>query len=470
MSADVVSDLDRFFNANSGRIRDELFQLLRIASVSTRPEHAPDVARAAEWLAGSLRTAGMSVEVHATAGHPIVLGEWRGAPAGAPTVLVYGHYDVQPAEPLGEWDSPPFEPSVRKGRVYARGATDDKGQLFIHVKAIEAWLRTRGALPVNVVFLVEGEEETGSEHLVPFLRQHVERLRCDAVVVSDSAMFAPGLPALLTSLRGMAYFRIAVAGPDTDLHSGSYGGAVVNPVTVLARILASLHDEDGRVAVAGFYDRCREWPAELRQQVAGLPFDEDAFRDEAAVPELGGEAGYSTLERLWMRPACDVHGIIGGYTGAGTKTVLPARASASLSCRLVADQDPAEIDRLFRAHVQRVAPPGVRVRLDLVHASPAWQARLEGPLLAAARRALAATFEREPVLVGEGASIPVIGDFDRIFGAPVLLLGFGLPGENAHGPNEWLDLGNFERGLRTVARLWAELVAGDFPLTGPRSP
>ncbi|HYH44052.1 MAG TPA: M20/M25/M40 family metallo-hydrolase, partial [Thermoanaerobaculia bacterium] len=279
-----AADLDTFFRDNAARIRAELCEFLRIPSVSTQPEHRADLERAAEWLAGSLRSAGLSAEIHPTAGHPVVLGEWRGA-AGAPTVLIYGHYDVQPAEPLALWQSPPFEPAERDGRLYARGATDDKGQLFLHVKALQAHLATRGTLPVNVLFLAEGEEEIGSPHLTSFIELHATRLRCDAVVISDSAMFAPGLPALLSSLRGMAYFQIDVHGPAGDLHSGSYGGAVVNPAMALARILATFHDADGRVAIPGFYDAVRAWPPELRRQVAELPFDDGQFRAEAAVPE-----------------------------------------------------------------------------------------------------------------------------------------------------------------------------------------
>ncbi len=460
MTATVPDDLDAFFDANAARLRAELLDFLRIPSVSARAEHRPDVERAAEWLAGSLRAAGLAAEIYPTAGHPIVLGEWRRAPAGAPTVLIYGHYDVQPAEPLELWDSPPFEPALRDGRIYARGATDDKGQLFLQVKALEAHLATRGELPVNVVLVAEGEEEIGSVHLRPFLERHADRLRTDAVVISDSAMFAPGLPAILSSLRGMAYFQIDVHGPAGDLHSGSYGGAVVNPATALARILATLHDADGHVAIPGFYDQVREWPAELREQMAGLPFDDQQFREEAGVTHLGGEAGYTTLERLWTRPTCEVHGLLSGYTGEGAKTVLPASAMAKVSCRLVSDQDPAEIDRLFRAHVERVAPAGVRVEVQYFVGGPAWRANLEGRLFEAAGRALVATFGREPVIVGDGGSIPVVNDFERIFEAPVLLLGFGLPGENAHAPNEWLSVDNFERGLRTVAVLWEELGRG----------
>lgn len=447
-----MNDLNAFFESNAERHRAELFELLRIPSVSTRSEHRPDIERAAEWLAASMRSAGLSAEIHPTAGHPIVLGEWRGAP-GAPTVLIYGHYDVQPAEPFDLWTSPPFEPALRDGRIYARGATDDKGQLFLHVKALEAHLKTRGTLPVNVVLLVEGEEEGGGGHLVPFVERHADRLRCDAVVISDGTMLAPGIPAFCCSLRGMAYFQIDVQGPEGDLHSGTYGGAVVNPATALARILATLHDDKGHVAVPGFYDRVREWKVEA-------PFDEAAFRQEARVTALGGEAGYTALERLWARPTCEVNGLLSGYTGEGAKTVIPAKAMAKVSCRLVPDQDPWEIERLFREHVERVAPPGVKVEMTLFHGSPAWRASLDHPVFDAANRALAATFGRTAVIAGDGGSLPIVGDFERILKAPVLLLGFGLPGENAHAPDEWLSVENFEKGMRTAAVLWEELGRG----------
>jgi acetylornithine deacetylase/succinyl-diaminopimelate desuccinylase-like protein len=453
----VPSDLDRYLSAHAERIRNELFELLRIPSVSARSEHDGDTRRAAEWIAESLRSAGLTCTVHQTAGHPIVVGEYRGAPAGAPTVLVYGHYDVQPAEPLELWTSPPFEPTVRDGRVYARGSVDDKGQLFLHIKALEAHLAARGRLPVNVIVLAEGEEEVGSEHLASFIETHTDLLKCDGVVISDSSMFAPGLPSVLSSLRGLAYLQIDVQGPAQDLHSGSYGGAVVNPAMALARILATLHDADGRIAIPGFYDRVREWPAHVREQMRTLPFDGETFRAETGAPSLGGEKGYSILEQLWTRPTCEVNGLLSGYTGEGAKTVLPARAMAKVSCRLVPDQDPADVERLMQQHVSRVAPAGVTVTVTALHGGRPWRAELGGPLFDAARRALAAAFGREPVITGEGGSIPVVGDFERILGAPVLLMGFGLPGENAHAPDEWLSEENFTLGMRAVATLWDEL-------------
>ena len=448
-----------WFAANQRAATAELFEFLRIPSISARSEHKADVARAADWLAEQLVVAGLTAEVLPTEGHPIVLGEWRGAGANAPTYLVYGHYDVQPVEPLELWTSPPFEPSVRDGRIYARGSVDDKGQLYLHVKALQAHLVTHGKLPVNVIVLAEGEEEVGSEHLSAFVEQHAKRLACDGVIISDSAMFAPGLPSILFSLRGLAYLQIDIQGPAQDLHSGSYGGAVVNPATTLARIIASFHDEHRRVAVKGFYDKVVEWDDVVREQIRALPFREEDFREEAGSPALGGEAGYSTLERLWTRPTLEVNGLLSGYTGEGAKTVLPARAMAKVSCRLVPDQSPDEIAQLVTDHVRRMVPSEVTVTVTPLHHGRPWRATLEGPLFEAGRRALQRAFGREPVLTGEGGSIPVVGDFQRILGAPVLLMGFGLPGENAHAPDEWMAVENFEKGMQAAAYLWEELQA-----------
>jgi acetylornithine deacetylase/succinyl-diaminopimelate desuccinylase-like protein len=455
----LAKDLESFFATNESRARDELFDLLRIPSVSARSEHNADTARAADWVANALRKIGLMATIHPTKGHPIVVGEWRGAPAGAPTILVYGHYDVQPAEPLELWDSPPFEPAVRDGKIFARGSVDDKGQLYLHIKALEAHLTTRGALPVNVVVLAEGEEEVGSENLTEFIEQHTNLLKCDGVVISDSAMFAPGLPSILSSLRGLAYFQIDVQGPATDLHSGSYGGAVMNPAMALARILATMHDADGQIAIPGFYDKVKDWGADARSQIRGLPFDEDHLRDETGSPALFGEKGFSTLERLWMRPTCEVNGLLSGYTGEGAKTVLPAKAMAKVSCRLVPDQNPTEIEALMKAHVDRVKPAGVTVTVQHLHGGAPWRAELTGPLFDAAKRALKAAYAKDPVITGEGGSIPVVGDFQRILNAPVLLVGFGLPGENAHAPNEWMSEENYFKGMRAMAALWDELRA-----------
>jgi acetylornithine deacetylase/succinyl-diaminopimelate desuccinylase-like protein len=460
MPATLASDLARYLDDNDRRFHDELFDFLRIPSVSARSEYDADMQRAAKWVSDNLRTAGLDTEILPTPGHPVVLGEWRKAPAGAPTVLIYGHYDVQPAEPLDLWTSPPFEPTMRNGRIYARGSVDDKGQLFAHMKALEAHLGARGRLPVNVIVLAEGEEEVGSDNLEAFVTKHAKRLACDYVVISDSSMFAPGLPSILSSLRGLAYFQIDLEGPAGDLHSGSYGGAVVNPAMALARILATFFDANGHIAIPGFYDKVREWDPKIRAQIKALPFDEANFKKEVGVSALGGEAGYSTLEQLWSRPTCEVNGLLSGYTAEGSKTVLPAKAMAKVSCRLVADQNPAEIEKLMREHVARVAPAGVKVSIQMLHGGQPWSAELEGPLYDAAKRALNAAFGRDPVVIGEGGSIPVVSDFQRLLGAPVLLVGFGLPGENAHAPDEWFADENFTKGMRAMASLWDEIAAG----------
>jgi acetylornithine deacetylase/succinyl-diaminopimelate desuccinylase-like protein len=451
----IPSDLEDFLRKNDSRIHDELFDFLRIPSVSAKSEHNGDTKRAAEWVKSSLDKIGVPAKIYPTAGHPIVVGEWRKAP-GAPTVLIYGHYDVQPAEPLELWTSPPFEPAVRDGKIFARGSVDDKGQLFLHVKALEAHLATRKKLPVNVVVLAEGEEEVGSDHLAAFVEEQKNLLKADAVVISDSGMFAPGLPSILSSLRGLAYFEINVQGPAGDLHSGSYGGAILNPAMALARILATFHDKDGRIAIPGFYKKVREWDPKIRKQMRSLPFDDKTLMKETGVDALGGEKGYTTLEKLWIRPTCEVNGLLSGYTGEGAKTVLPAKAMAKVSCRLVPDQDPADIEKLMKAHVAKVAPKGVKVRVNALHGGRPWRAELNGPIYDAARRALRAAFGKEPVITGEGGSIPVVGDFQKILGAPVLLVGFGLPGENAHAPDEWMSDENFRLGMRAVATLWDE--------------
>jgi acetylornithine deacetylase/succinyl-diaminopimelate desuccinylase-like protein len=445
-----------YLQQNRERSLAELIELLRIPSISAKTEHKGDTAAAAEWLATRMRDIGLTVEVVPTAGHPVVLGEWRGAP-GAPTLLVYGHYDVQPPEPLDEWLSAPFEPTVRDGKLFARGSVDDKGQVYLHVKAVEAHLATSGSLPVNVVFLLEGEEEVGSPHLAEFLADNAERLRCDAVMISDTTMFAPGLPSITIGLRGLAYMEVRVQGPGTDLHSGVYGGAVVNPANTLAKIIAQLHDERGRVTVPGFYDKVREIDERERTVIRGLPFEEEGLRKEVGAPKLGGEEGYGPLERVWVRPTLDVNGLLSGYTGEGAKTVLPARAMAKVSMRLVPDQDHHEVERAFIDYVKSLAPEGVTVEVEALHGGQPWFAEPSGPVFEAARRALAKAYGREPVTIREGGSIPIVKAFEDTLGAPVVLIGFGLPGENAHAPNEWMSLDNFHQGAEAIAALYDEL-------------
>ncbi len=455
----IPADLAAWCDVNDARAQSELFDFLRIPSVSARTEHHADCVAAATFVAAALTRIGFTTTLETTPGHPVVVGEWRDAGTDAPTLLVYGHYDVQPAEPLELWTSPPFEPTVRDGRIYARGAVDDKGQLYLHIKALEAHLAVRGTLPVNVIVLAEGEEEVGSEHLEAFLQREQARLACDAVVISDSTMFAPGIPSILSSLRGMAYLEITVRGPAGDLHSGIYGGAVVNPAMALSRMLATMHDDTGRIAIPGFYDTVRPFPDAVRAQMRELPFSDDTLRHEVGVSALGGEPGYSTLERLWTRPTCEVNGLFSGYTGEGAKTVLPAVAMAKVSFRLVPDQEPVPVAALVRAHLQRVAPAGVTVHVEELHGGHPWRADLQGPIIEAGKRALLAAFGREPVITGEGGSIPVVGDFERILGAPVLLMGFGLPGENAHAPDEWISVDNFRLGIRAAATLLDEFAA-----------
>jgi acetylornithine deacetylase/succinyl-diaminopimelate desuccinylase-like protein len=447
--------LQAYLDANRDRFRDELFEFLRIPSVSARSEHRADTRRCAEWLMERMKEAGLDVSIHDTKGHPIVLGEWRGA-EGAPTVLIYGHYDVQPPEPLELWTSPPFEPDVRDGRIYARGSVDDKGQLYLHVKAIEAHLKVNGRLPVNVIVLAEGEEEVGSDNLMPFINQNVERLKADAIVISDSGMFAENMPTIGASLRGLAYFEIRVRAAKTDLHSGSYGGAVANPATALARIIAAFHDEKGHIQVPGFYDDVRTAP-EFLDQIRTLPFEDQTLIDETGAPELFGEEGYTTLERLWVRPTCEVNGLLSGYTGEGAKTVLPSHAMAKVSFRLVPDQDPHRVEELVEKFVRSVTPPGVEVDIEHLHGGRPWRAKLEGRLYEAGSRALTEAFGSDTVYAGEGGSIPIVPEFEEVLGAPVMLMGFGLPGQNAHAPDEWMSLEVYEKGALAAALLLDEL-------------
>lgn len=447
-----------YIDEHRQRFVDEVIAFLRIPSVSARSEHRTDMATCAEFLAARMRDAGVeNVEIIPTEGHPVVVGERLHAP-GRPTILFYGHYDVQPVDPLEEWQAPPFEPVIRDGRLYARGSADDKGQVYIHLKALEAYLRTAGELPVNLKFVIEGEEEVGSRNLEGVLRAHAERLRCNAVLISDTPMLKPDVPSICVGLRGLAYFEIRVAGPKQDLHSGSYGGAVVNPANALAQIIAAMRDEKGRITIPHFYDRVKPLSAQEKRSLDSLPFREEEFRDEVGVPSLGGgEEGFGLLERIWARPTLDVNGFLSGYTGEGSKTIIPARAMAKVSARLVPDQDPDEIIDLFESHVRALAPRGVRLEILRLHGAHPWSEDPTGPLFQAAARALKRAFGREPVFTREGGSIPVVPLFQRIFGARCLLLGFALPGCNAHSPNEWISLDLYHKGIHTVAALYEEL-------------
>jgi len=432
-------------------------ELLRIPSVSTDSRHAGDVRRAAEWVRRRLKSAGCTKsELHETPKHPIVYGEWLGAP-GAPTMLVYGHYDVQPVDPLELWSTPPFEPVVRDGKIFARGASDNKGQFLAHVNALEAHLQSHGGCPVNLKFLIEGEEEIGSPNLDAFIARNRKRLACDVAVVSDSAMFAKGLPAICYGLRGLAYLEVQVRGTDRDLHSGSFGGAVINPANALVSLLASLKDNRGRVAVPGFYERVRRLRPAERKAFARLPHSDTRYKRSIGAPELYGEAGYTTLERIWTRPTLDINGIWGGFTGEGAKTVIPAEAHAKISMRLVPDQTPKEIARKVRAHFRKTVPRSVRISVRELHGGAAWVTSTDQPALRAAERALERAFGRKPVLVREGGSIPIVADLDRRLKVPIVLMGLGLNDDNLHAPDEKMELDNFYRGIAASAFLMEEL-------------
>ena len=452
----VVSKVDKYLAANSERRLGELKKFLRIPSVSADSRHKADVRKAADFVLSQFRSSGLDAELVKTAGHPIVYGSWLEA-AGAPTVLVYGHYDVQPPDPLDAWDSPPFSPTVRGGKIFARGATDDKGQVFTHFKSIEAWMKVVGALPVNVKFIVEGEEEVGSNNLDLFLKKRKKQLAADVAVISDTSQFAPGVPAITYGLRGIVACEVAVEGPNQDLHSGIFGGAIANPVNVLSRLIAGLHDSQGRVQIPGFYDDIPALAEDERRRLAALPFDEAQFLDELGVNAAWGEAGFSTLERRWARPTCDVNGITGGYQGEGPKTIVPARASAKITCRLVPNQHPEKIADALHARLRELCPCGVKLEFQTWHGCPPFAFDPDSRYMGAAKKAIAAAFGVDPVLIREGGSIPVVASFQRLLGLDTLLLGWGQDSDNLHGPNEHFHLADFHRGTRASARLWCEL-------------
>ena len=450
-----------FINVNRDRYVDELKEYLAIPSISALPQHKDDVRRCAEWTAEEMRRIGLqNVSLEETPGHPIVYGEWLGA-EGAPTILFYGHYDVQPVDPLNLWTSPPFEATVRDGEIYARGSADDKGQVFMHFKAVEAHLKQNGRLPVNMKFLIEGEEEVGSANLDNFVNARKDQLKADVVVISDSPMFDRGIPSICYGLRGLAYFQIDVRGTRSDLHSGSFGGAVANPAMVLAQILAQMKDRSGRIKIPGFYDDVVELRPEERAEFAKLPFNEKKYRQELGAPKLFGETGYTTLERVWARPTFEVNGVLSGFTGEGAKTVIPAVAMAKVSMRLVPNQDPAKVAKLFEDYLNKVAPSSVEVKLTRMHGGKPWMTAFDNPFVQAAGRAIEKGFGQRPVFNREGGSIPVVATFQEELGLPCVLFGVGLPDENAHAPDEKLDLGNFHNGIIASAFLYQEI--GDLP-------
>jgi acetylornithine deacetylase/succinyl-diaminopimelate desuccinylase-like protein len=456
MATTSVTD---FIHTNRDRYVQELKQYLAIPSISALPQHAGDVRRCAEWTADEMRRIGLEqVSLVETGGNPIVYGEWLHAP-GAPTILFYGHYDVQPVDPVDLWESPPFEATIRDGELYARGAADDKGQVFMHFKAIEAHMKQAGRLPVNLKVIIEGEEEVGSVNLDKFVHEQKQRLKADVVVISDSAMFDRGVPSICYSLRGLVYFQIDVRGTLSDLHSGLFGGAVVNPNMALAQMLAQMKDKGGRVKIPGFYDAVRPLEDAERTAWKSLPFNERQYRKGLGAPKLFGESGYTTLERVWARPTFEVNGMLGGFTGEGAKTVIPAVAMAKVSMRLVPNQDPDVIAGLFEAYVKKVAPKSVEVKVTRMHGGHPWITSYDNPYVQAASRAIEQGFGKPPVFCREGGSIPVVFTFQKALEVPSVLFGVGLPDENAHAPNERLDLGNFHNGIVASAILYEEIAS-----------
>jgi acetylornithine deacetylase/succinyl-diaminopimelate desuccinylase-like protein len=445
-----------YVRANRGRYLDELTAWIACESISAQPAHAPDVRASAETAAARLRAAGLTGEVLETGGHPVAYGEWLGAP-GAPTILIYGHHDVQPADPYDLWISPPFAATVRDGKLYGRGSVDDKGQVLMHVAALEAHLRVAGRLPLNVKVVIEGEEEIGSPNFEPFLARERERLACDAVVVSDTAVFAEDVPSLTVSLRGLVHWEVTVRGPAGDLHSGYFGGVVRNPLEALAGMLAALKDGDGRVVVPGFYDGVRALTETERAVYARLPYDAAAEARALGVDELFGEAGYTPLERMWLRPTLELNGMYGGYQGEGGKTIVPSFARAKLSARLVPAQEPAHVKRVVTEYLQQIAPSGVRVEIESAGDVRAVETSHDHPAVAAAARAMERGFGKPPVFIGTGGTIGPVSSFDRILGLPQVLIGVGLPDDAIHAPNEKFDLTQFYGGIETMTYLYDEL-------------
>jgi acetylornithine deacetylase/succinyl-diaminopimelate desuccinylase-like protein len=438
---------------------NELKEFLRIPSVSAKSEHKPDIEKAASWVAEKLRGAGLeNIQITPTKMHPLVYAESLRAP-GKPTILFYGHYDVQPAEPLELWTSPAFEPTVRGGNLFARGSVDDKGQVHIHIKALEALQRTNGKLPLNVKVMIEGEEEVGSVNLWDFVREHRAQLKADALVVSDTSMLAKGVPSVTYGLRGLNYYEIEIAGAAQDLHSGVFGGAVPNPITILAETIAKLHDKNFRVAVPSFYDDVDELSREERKALNALPWKEKEFRKTVGAPALCGEKGYSIVERLWTRPTLELNGIWGGYIGEGAKTVIPSKAYAKLSTRLVPRQNPAKIAKLVERQIRKLLPPSVRCKFQVLSTGKPWVAPYTHPIFQKAIHALEAGFGKKAVFIREGGSIPFVTQMHDTFKVPCVLLGFGLPDENAHAPDEHIALENYFGGIKSVALFYDQLAA-----------
>ncbi len=440
-----------FIRNNKENYINELNEFLKIPSISTLPENKDDMLKCAQFVSGKLKNAGMSrVEIFKTEGHPIVYGEWLGAP-GKPTVLVYGHYDVQPIDPIELWDNPPFDPVIKNGKIYARGATDDKGQVFMHIKSVEAFFKTIGSLPLNIKYLIEGEEEIGSSNLASFINNNKDLLNCDAVLISDTSLYEEGVPSLTYGLRGLTYVEVEVIGPNRDLHSGEYGGSVANPINILAEIISKLQDKNGRIAIPGFYDDIVKLTKKEKENYKKLKFSEKKFAKDLKVAELKGEKGYSTLERIWIRPTLDCNGIIGGFTGKGAKTVIPSKVTAKISMRLVPNQNSKKIFKLFTKYIKQIAPRSVKVNVTSLHGGEPSLTPLNDKATIAASKAMEKAFGKKTVFIREGGSIPIVTDFSKNLKSPVVLMGLGLNSENLHSPNEHFNLNNFELGIISSA-------------------
>ncbi|UCH66337.1 MAG: dipeptidase [Ignavibacterium sp.] len=451
-----MKNIVEHINSNTDNYINQLKDFLRIQSISTLPDHKKDMTEGAEFVANSFKAAGMNnVKVIKTKGHPLVYADWLNAP-GKPTVLIYGHYDVQPVDPIDLWDSPPFDPVIKDGKIYARGATDDKGQMFVHIKSVEAFLKNGGTLPVNVKFLIEGEEEIGSHNLDEFVEINKKALKCDTILISDTALYATGVPTLTYGLRGIAYLEVELTGPNRDLHSGTFGGAVGNPINILAELITKLMNKNGRITIPGFYDDVLKISSKERASIRALKFSGQKYAKELGVKELKGEKNYSTLERTWVRPSLDCNGIFGGFTGKGAKTVLPSKATAKISMRLVPNQEPKKIAELFKKYIHQIAPKSVSVKINEIHGATPFVVSPNAKSIEAASKAMSIAFGRKTVFMREGGSIPIVASFLKKLKVPPVLMGLGLNTENLHSPNEHFDLKHFHLGILSSAYFFDE--------------
>ncbi|MCG6961327.1 dipeptidase [bacterium BMS3Abin03] len=440
-----------YINSNIHTYIEELKDFLRIPSISTSEQYKNDMLRGADFVAGKLKDAGLkNVKVIKTPKHPLVYADWLNAP-GKPTVLIYGHYDVQPVDPISLWDSLPFEPVIKNGKIYARGATDDKGQVYMHIKSVEAYLKTTGKLPLNVKFIIEGEEEVGSDSLENFINTNTKTLRSDAILISDTALYGPGIPTITYGLRGLAYLELQVTGPNRDLHSGTFGGTIANPINVLAEIISKLMNKNGHINIPGFYDDVVKVTKKEKENFKSLGFSEKKFAKEIGVKKLKGEKGYTTLERSWTRPTLDCNGINGGFTEEGAKTVLPSKAMAKISMRLVPNQDPNKIAKLFTKYIKNITPPTVSLKIKNLHGGYPFLTPLDDKAMVAGANAMTKAFGKKTVFMREGGSIPIVTVFTKKIKAPSVLMGLGLNTENLHSPNEHFDLNHFHLGILSSA-------------------